>query len=97
VDSGPPGAEALPLLAQGCAMCRQALEQDGSPGLVRGFLGSILLLVGLPLLMGGWFYWRVRRGIAAREAARSGAADGVPGAGRGVVPEAGIEPATRGL
>ena len=57
-----------PLLAQGCALCRTALEQDGGAGLVQGFYMSILLLVSLPLLMAGAFVLLLRR--AARAADR---------------------------
>ncbi len=77
-------AALVPVLAQGCAMCKTALEQDGGPGLVQGFYLSMILLVSLPLLMAGTFLYLIRR--AARRAG--------PGP---VVPEGGIEPPTRGL
>ena len=54
-------AALVPVLAQGCALCRTALEQDGGPGLVQGFYMSILLLVSLPILMVGTFIYLVRR------------------------------------
>jgi len=57
------------ILAQGCAMCRTALEQDGGAGLIQGFYLSIVLLVSLPILMAGTFVLLLRR--AAGKAARA--------------------------
>lgn len=34
-----------------CPLCRQALEQGGNEGLVKGFYWSILLIAGIPLLI----------------------------------------------
>lgn len=80
---------AAPALAQGCALCRRNLEQNGGEGLIRGIYWTILLLTGLPFLMAGAFLLLLRR---ARRRADAAAA-----AGGGVVPAAGLEPATRGL
>lgn len=58
-----------PALAQGCAMCRKNLEQNGGEGLLRGFYWSILLLVSLPILMTGTFaflFWRAGAALSAR-------------------------------
>ncbi len=58
-----------PALAQGCAMCRKNLEQNGGAGLLQGFYWSILLLVSLPLLMTGTFaflFWRAGRRKGAK-------------------------------
>ncbi len=79
-------ALAEPAFAQGCALCRENLEQGGSQGLQDGFFYSILLLISLPLLLVGTFALLVRR--AAKKAA---------GPKGPMVPGAGIEPATRGL
>lgn len=34
-----------------CSMCRQTLQMGGSPGLIKGFFWSVLLIGGVPLLL----------------------------------------------
>ncbi len=51
-----------------CAMCRRTLEMTGNQGLVKGFLLSILLIGGMPLLIGGFvFFFFSRQERKARE------------------------------
>lgn len=61
-----------PALAQGCALCRRNLEQNGGAGLLRGIYLCIVLLVSLPILMTGAFaflFWRAGKRRRAEEAA----------------------------
>jgi hypothetical protein len=60
---------AAPALAQGCAMCSRNLEQNGGEGLLRGFLGSALLLVSLPVALVGGFALLLRRARLAASVA----------------------------
>jgi hypothetical protein len=34
-----------------CPLCRRALEQSGNPGLLMGFVWSVILIAGIPLLI----------------------------------------------
>ncbi|MHC4923770.1 MAG: hypothetical protein ACYTG4_06790 [Planctomycetota bacterium] len=42
-------------LAQGCAMCKRNLEENGGAGLIEGFYWSIILLIGTPMTIVGAF------------------------------------------
>ena len=42
---------APPAHAGMCALCREALSKGGSPGLIRGFYWSILVIGSVPLLV----------------------------------------------
>ena len=47
-----------------CALCREALASGGSPGLIRGFYWSILLIGGVPLVIlavVAVMIWKARR------------------------------------
>lgn len=51
-----------------CAMCRRTLEMTGNQGLVKGFLFSIFLIGGMPLLIGSLaFFFFARQERKARE------------------------------
>lgn len=56
-------------LAQGCAMCRTALDGQDDP-LVGAFNTSVLFLMVMPYavvaFVGGWIYLEVRRQAALR-------------------------------
>ncbi len=44
-----------------CALCREALTRGGSPGLIKGFYWSILLIGAVPLIVltaAGVMIWR---------------------------------------
>jgi hypothetical protein len=51
-------------VAQGCAMCRTALDGQNDP-LTQAFNTSVLFLMAMPYLIvgtvGGWFYLAARR------------------------------------
>lgn len=52
------------LWAGTCALCREALRSGGSPGLIKGFYWSIILLVSIPLVVLGVglrFVWKQYR------------------------------------
>jgi len=42
-----------------CALCRQALEQSGNGGLIKGFYWSIVLIGGVPLILISFLAWRI--------------------------------------
>lgn len=47
-----------------CALCREALQSGGSPGLIQGFYWSILLIASVPLIImaiASRFIWRAWR------------------------------------
>jgi hypothetical protein len=66
-------AASAPAFAQGCANCRQALEQNGEAGVVRGIFWSIVLLVTLPVLLAGSFLLLLRRAERSRREGGGGA------------------------
>lgn len=45
-----------------CALCRQALAMGGNQGLIQGFYWSIVLIAGMPVLIGLFFWVSFRRG-----------------------------------
>jgi hypothetical protein len=53
----------VPVLAQGCAMCRTVLPQANDP-LARGFFWSFVVLVSAPFVVGasigGWLFYQYR-------------------------------------
>ncbi|GEM_PF-4752113 len=42
-----------PAYAGLCALCRRTLEMTNNAGLIKGFFLSVLVIAGVPLLIGG--------------------------------------------
>ncbi|MBI3291328.1 MAG: hypothetical protein HYZ73_00730 [Elusimicrobia bacterium] len=63
------------VLAQGCALCRQALASGGGQGLLKGFYWSIILLTTVPLLLivgiAGILFYSYRAQLKRQQPSRS--------------------------